>query len=473
MADIIVDTYKLNQYAQRIQQVNSRISRLDGRLNSLYWKVGLLDLWNLMQADAMTSYSWRLLRCQDYLYQTASDFDNVEKIISELDPADFRVPNVGPVWIKESHSKDIFWRSSLKTAQWLFRHTTPIGVSIGMAESALTLMSSEGWKQFWDGSLEHSKNASIWSKESEDGKNYIKSITGGYSISAKPNYGSYKDKSVLGDKDHLNINKKQKQIKDKDKQVNPDEKWYKQQGTILEGKAEAKIEGSVLEGQLSGSNDWAEGSVSGKFLTGEAHASASGGLYVYTKNKDGSTTKVFSPGVSAEVGASVAVVQVEADGRIGLGPDKNMLGLYGNAEAELLTAEAKAKVAVNKNEIYAGASAEADLAKVTGTAGVSVLGTDVGVTGSLKVGVGAHAEVGYTDGKLKVDVGAAIGVGFDLGFEVDVSGTVDAVADVASSAWDGLTDVASDTWDGLTDVASDTWDGLTDVASDAWNKLFG
>lgn len=57
-----------------------------------------------------------------------------------------------------------------------------------------------------------------------------------------------------------------------------------------------------------------------------------------------------------------------------------------------------------------------------------MLGTDIGVSGAVKVGIGAHAEVGYTDGKFKVDVGAALGVGVDIGFEVDISGTVDAVA---------------------------------------------
>lgn len=61
-------------------------------------------------------------------------------------------------------------------------------------------------------------------------------------------------------------------------------------------------------------------------------------------------------------------------------------------------------------------------------AGVSVLGTDIGVSGAVKVGIGAHAEVGYyTDGKFKVDVGAALGVGVDIGFGY-ISGTVDAVA---------------------------------------------
>lgn len=37
-----------------------------------------------------------------------------------------------------------------------------------------------------------------------------------------------------------------------------------------------------------------------------------------------------------------------------------------------------------------------------------MLGTDIGVSGAVKVGIGAHAEVGYTDGKFKVDVGAAL-----------------------------------------------------------------
>lgn len=89
MADIVVDTYKLTQYAQRISDVNRRINRLDYRLNTLYTKVGLLGLWNLMQADALTGYSWRLLRCQTYLQQTAADFERNEKKLSREDPLSF------------------------------------------------------------------------------------------------------------------------------------------------------------------------------------------------------------------------------------------------------------------------------------------------------------------------------------------------------------------------------------------------
>ncbi len=89
MSDIIVDTYKLNQYAQRLSTVNSRINRLDFRMDSLYLKVGFLGLKDLLQADAMTGYSWRLLRCQTYLSQTASEFERLEKKLENEDPLSF------------------------------------------------------------------------------------------------------------------------------------------------------------------------------------------------------------------------------------------------------------------------------------------------------------------------------------------------------------------------------------------------
>ena len=453
MPDIVLNTYNLKQYAQRIGNVNSRITRLDGRLKSLYSQVGLLGLFNLIQADAMTCFSWRLLRCQAYLNQTATDFENTENYINQFDPTNFRYPTPTDVWLDYIRSNSGTWSSHRRNIQRLFRGTYGLGlVGFGAVESALWLMHTDAWNAFWGGELSASADGSVWSISSEDGENYFKVLNGEASASVEPEYGEYK-------------NKKLKRVKKQDtidvpwqKDNLPDEKWYKKTGTILEASAEASIAGSVLEGRIAGDNGWAEGSVDGKFLTGEAHASAAAGFYVYEADKNGNVKRIFSPGVSAEVGASVAVVQVEAEGRIGLGEDKNMLGVYGDVEAKALTAEAKAEVSINKNEIFAGASAEADLAKVSASGGVSVLGTDIGVNGSLKVGIGAHAEVGYTDGKFKVDIGAAVGVGFDIGFEVDVSGTVDAVCDFASSAWEGV---------------SNTVSAAADAVSSAWNWLFG
>ena len=85
MSDILVDTYKLNQYAQRIETVNRRISRIDWRLDNLYFRVGLLDLWKLKQAEALTCYSWRLSRCKSYLKNTATDFEKVERSLNNED----------------------------------------------------------------------------------------------------------------------------------------------------------------------------------------------------------------------------------------------------------------------------------------------------------------------------------------------------------------------------------------------------
>lgn len=122
MADIVVDTYKLNQYAQRISAVNNRIKRLDRRLDSLYWRVGLQGLWNLMQADALTCYSWRLLRCQDYLSQTATDFESVEKVLLGQDPITFKnvrdLRSVYSAFIDEFKSK-YSWKEILSGAGYI------------------------------------------------------------------------------------------------------------------------------------------------------------------------------------------------------------------------------------------------------------------------------------------------------------------------------------------------------------------
>lgn len=79
---ITVDTGSLRTYAERIAKVNSRITKLDVRLDTLYTKVGLVDLWNLLQADALTGESWRLTKCVNYLRETAEEFEAVEREIS-------------------------------------------------------------------------------------------------------------------------------------------------------------------------------------------------------------------------------------------------------------------------------------------------------------------------------------------------------------------------------------------------------
>ncbi|MBP3441237.1 MAG: DUF2974 domain-containing protein [Clostridia bacterium] len=78
---IIVDPTKLDLYASRLTNVNRRIRSVDRRLDSLYFDVGIKNLWNLVQADALTDYSFRLNQCINYLTHTASDFKTAENAI--------------------------------------------------------------------------------------------------------------------------------------------------------------------------------------------------------------------------------------------------------------------------------------------------------------------------------------------------------------------------------------------------------
>ncbi len=451
MGDIIVDTYKLKQYAQKIYKVSSRMSQLEDRINDLYFETGLKDLYKLIQSDVFSKNNRKLLSCRNYLQQTAIDFENAEKRISSQDTKLQKQNAIFNIWF-DNILQNIRWKDpNIKISQKQMRILLGSAIiGFGTVESALNLLSDESQKSFWAGTLEYTKTGSVWNKSSQNGETVFSVLKGEHTQSLKPEYGTYKDKESLGEKLNINID----QDKKEKYQENSDKSWYKEpKGTVLSVGAEEKVEGSVLDLSDNKDTEYTKREGKAKVLTSEAHAESEVGLYIYSKDEDGNVQKILSPGVAAEVGVSVAVVDVEYEGRLGLGEDKNMLGIYGEIDAEVLSAEAKAGVSLNRKEIYAGASAEADLAKVEAAGGVSVLGTDIGVSGSLKVGIGAHAEVGFTDGKFKVDVGAAVGVGFDLGFEVDVSGTVDAVCDAASSAWEGV---------------KDTWGDV----KDAWNSLF-
>lgn len=80
---IRVDTAKLRAYADRLEKVNRRVINLDKRMDKLYLKVGLRDLFDLLEADLLTGSNKKILNCAKYLDQTANDFDKVERDIVE------------------------------------------------------------------------------------------------------------------------------------------------------------------------------------------------------------------------------------------------------------------------------------------------------------------------------------------------------------------------------------------------------
>lgn len=79
--NISVDTDSLREYANRLYTVNQTINTIDSNLNYLYGRVGFLDLWDLIQADILTGYNWRLKQCENYLNNTANSFDTAENNI--------------------------------------------------------------------------------------------------------------------------------------------------------------------------------------------------------------------------------------------------------------------------------------------------------------------------------------------------------------------------------------------------------
>lgn len=224
-------------------------------------------------------------------------------------------------------------------------------------------------------------------------------------------------------------------------------KFAEKNATILE--FEKKVQGEVSIVNVSGKKEGSAGYISGdvKIGTAEAHASVSAGLYLYDTNgkpmfdKDGNLR--LAPGVEAKVGASASVLTASGQGRLGsenLNVNANVDIAAGKVAAEAgVTASVFGKDGKLNPQLHASASAEAIAFEAKGRAGVTVLGIDAGVTGSVKVGIGAHADVGIVDGKLKVEVGAALGIGVDIGFDVDVGGAVKSVCGAAKSVWDTVT----------------------------------
>ncbi len=220
--------------------------------------------------------------------------------------------------------------------------------------------------------------------------------------------------------------------------------FYKKELSIAEIRKQINASISLYEGKFDiGEN----GSVEVVVGNAEAHASISGGFYVV--GADGE--KKFSPGVNAEVGASATALEVEWKQQwVG---DEN-LGLNSDVDVTAGKAEAKANIGAQiygqdgKLDVQLGgsASAEAIAGEVEGSLGVNVLGGEVAANGSVNVGVGAHADVGYKDGVFKSDIGASLGVGVSVGIEVDVGGMVDTVSDFASSAWDDIQDGWNSIW---------------------------
>ena len=73
-----VDTGKLRNYATRINNVNNRLRNLDVNMRGLYWQIGLLDLWDILAANLLTSGSPTLNQIKAYLNDAADRLETAE-----------------------------------------------------------------------------------------------------------------------------------------------------------------------------------------------------------------------------------------------------------------------------------------------------------------------------------------------------------------------------------------------------------
>ena len=209
--------------------------------------------------------------------------------------------------------------------------------------------------------------------------------------------------------------------------------------------------GSLFSIGTSKEGKHTSGSASLSVITGTASASA--GLGAYFTVKDGK--KVLAYGADAKAGASFSVVKGEASGKAGyapdalkgvLGKDFNLVGVEGAAEGKVghveANAGAKARIVDGKLEVAAEGDAGAYAVKGSVSGKANLLGVKVGGSLEGNVGIGVSGKVGLTGGKLRVEFGASLGLGFKVKFDIDVQGAVDAVKNGVKAAADGVSKVA-------------------------------
>lgn len=293
--------------------------------------------------------------------------------------------------------------------------------------------------------------------------------------------------------------------KKKDNKLKKHYEWEKDKGFVEKAAtpAESTPEGKKKKEMLEAVTIWS-GSVSkgGSLihLGKDGDVETDYGKYHYSadvlKAEAKGTAYAGLGGIGCEAGVALTALTAKASGQLG----NDMFNAHGEVQVDVgkaeLSGSAKLGFVNEKGEFDPSAkvafSAEAIAAEVSGKAGVTVAGTDVDVTGSLNFGVGAHADIGFDNGKLSLDLGASLGVGASVKLEIDMSGTVDAVVDCVSDigetatevcqavgetvakAGDAVVDFTAGVADGIGDAISGVGDAIGDMGeslSKGWNTF--
>lgn len=239
----------------------------------------------------------------------------------------------------------------------------------------------------------------------------------------------------------------------------------------------AGIKGSVdkafLRGSVEKTGALGTASASGAVMTLAAAGSAGIGVYYVEKNGK----KVLATGLSAEGSLSASVLEGKVAAETAWQP-KAVKDLFGDdfklaaakveGEAKVLSAEvsgaAKVRWVDGHPEVSGEISGGAYLAKASAKGSVTALGVTASAKGEVSVGIGGSAKIGLTGGKVRCELGLAVGLGVKVSFELDVSGAVSAVKNVVSAVVKNVAavkQVANGIVDGAADIAKKTWKTLT------------
>ncbi|RSM82676.1 hypothetical protein DL991_04795 [Amycolatopsis sp. WAC 01375] len=203
-----------------------------------------------------------------------------------------------------------------------------------------------------------------------------------------------------------------------------------------------------------------EGSIDGEFDNGSVSGSGTLSGSVLSASAGASGTASWL-GASGAAHAEAYLAQGHAEGELNFGEHA---GVSGSADV-MVGAEASAEGNISWTGAEGSAEAFAGI-KAGGDVSAEAAGLGAGANGEVWVGVGAEASGQFgmgEDGKFHVgaSLGAALGVGGSVGFDVSVDPAE--VADTVADVSDDVADVASDVADGLSDAAG--------AAGDAWGSV--
>lgn len=191
----------------------------------------------------------------------------------------------------------------------------------------------------------------------------------------------------------------------------------------------------LADGSVEASAFKADGEAKGK-LGGVVDAQGKGEVKVLSAEAKGSVG-LTNEGLKASGTAGAYLVKAKAEGSLKAGPAE-----VGGSASGYVGAEVNGNLSVGPNGVNAGVDAFAG-ARVEGEVHGDVGGVGAGVKGEAWAGIGAEADVtaGFNeDGKFKLggELGAGLGVGGKVGFEitVDPSEVMKTAGDVANAAND-------------------------------------